>query len=237
MQQAGHKNGGKFRGVGQAAAPEQGAGRMGHAAGVGGGKRAFGVDDLGKQPAYFQQLLRAQAFLGGDLAQMPEHGLRAPALFRDFPVPGQSVQGLQITGSAKTLHLSSEALGFLGAQEDVQPVRQMDEVAQAGVVVMAGRVPGRMMVEDHVADGPGQTGGFTERPTRPAVGALIDFENQIPGFCFHGHRADIVQNGGGQQTGTGTAVITQLFRHTQTQPGHARMVSGQRRRHNVQRCG
>ncbi len=174
---------------------------------------------------------------------MPEHDFRVPALFFDFPVPGQGAQNCQIAGRelvplvAKALRRGGEALAFLRAQEDVQPVRQVDEVAQAGVGVMAGRVPGGMVVEDHVADGPRQPGGFAERPARPAVGTLVDFINQIPGFRFHGHRTDIVQDGGGQQAGAAAAAVAQFLRHAQAQPGHARMVSGQRGRHDIQRCG
>ena len=165
-------------------------------------------------------------------------------LFHELPVFGQSAQGLQIAWSelaalaGKMLGHGGEIRIFLRTQGNVQPVGQMDEIAQTGVpAACAGRAPRGMVVEDQGMDGLRQSRCFAEGPARTGVGALVDFKNQIPGFRFQGHGADIVEDGRGQQLAAPASAVAQFFRHAQAQIGHARVMSGQSRRHHVQRGG
>ena len=70
---------------------------------------------------------------------MLEHGFRMAGLFHKLPVFGQNAQGLQVAGG-ELAALAGEMLGhgceirfFLRAQGNVQPVGQVDEIAQTGV--------------------------------------------------------------------------------------------------------
>lgn len=81
-------------------------------------------------------------------------------LFHELPVFGQSAQGLQIAWSelaalaGKMLGHGGEIRIFLRTQGNVQPVGQMDEIAQTGVpAACAGRAPRGMVVEDQGMDG------------------------------------------------------------------------------------
>ena len=93
-----------------------------------------------------------------------------------------------------------------------------------------------MVVQYHVAHRAGQSRSFAKGPASPAMQGLVALKYEVARIALERHCSNIVQHAGHKHVLARGARYPHAFGNNLAQKGNPQMVSGKKRRNNVQRA-